>query len=706
MAQTLEILITAKDQASKVLGGIGDKVGGLGGALKSIGAAGATALAGLGVGAVAAGAKLISLGADAEEMLGKFNTVFPTIGGEVTKALDDFGNAAGRNTYELQGMASAFGDVLKPLGFAEQDAGELSTMLTQLAVDLGSFNDMPMDEALRRLQGTLVGSHENALAFGVVINENTLKAEMAANGWDELTGTQFEQAKVQARINLLMKGTTDAQGDAIRTAESWTNKTRALKAQLSEAATAMGLELLPVLTPMLAGMTDAATNILPRVVEIFKEFTSELSSRLGPAMTIIQDAWDRIVVAFGGSPSEINGAEIALKALEGVLDAVVIAVEAVAVGANLLATAIEGGAKAFREMKTAAEPLVDKVEAIKGGFDRLLSLDFGIIDGIKDKFSGLADIDLGTFLPGSPTPFELGLRGILSAMQDIDRQMPTMQRLGKAGQSAGDFGSYGSYDPNTFLGATDPAAQAKKAAGDMAKVAKEMAERVGSAIESIVKPTLDEVWQPPEETARFDEAARRLATVATSGFGSEWLQSLNQQFAGLDFWQPITEAMQSGDEGALQAAAGSILTNQVTRLWDLDQIKQQVRQQLQAQDAKNQIIEQVKQELGAEGIASAVGIVDQAAGNTQLATAQVSQSVSDLGTVAIGTGQNIGASFGETIPVITRLYDELIRVVSAIERIPLVAAQAKAGIVSLGVGGEGGAGSMEGTLKMGGSTPL
>ena len=31
---------------------------------------------------------------------------------------------------------------------------------------------MPMDEALRRLQGTLIGSHENALAFGVVINEN------------------------------------------------------------------------------------------------------------------------------------------------------------------------------------------------------------------------------------------------------------------------------------------------------------------------------------------------------------------------------------------------------------------------------------------------------------------------------------------------------------------------------------------------------
>ena len=83
--------------------------------------------------------------------------------------------------------------------------------MTQLATDLGSFN-MPMDEALQRLQGTLIGSHENALAFGDHQRKHAW-AELTRMR-DKLTGAELKQAS-QARINLLIAGTTDAQGDAI-----------------------------------------------------------------------------------------------------------------------------------------------------------------------------------------------------------------------------------------------------------------------------------------------------------------------------------------------------------------------------------------------------------------------------------------------------------------------------------------------------------
>ena len=138
----------------------------------------------LGAGAVAAGANFVRLGSDAEEMLGKFNVVFATTGGQVTDELTTFSDAVGRSKFELMEMASTFGDTLKPMGFTEQAAADMSVQLSMLATDLGSFNNMPMDEAMRRLQGTLIGSHENALAFGVIINENTLAAKLAANGWD------------------------------------------------------------------------------------------------------------------------------------------------------------------------------------------------------------------------------------------------------------------------------------------------------------------------------------------------------------------------------------------------------------------------------------------------------------------------------------------------------------------------------------------
>jgi TP901 family phage tail tape measure protein len=145
------------------------------------------------------------------------------------------------------------------------------------------------------------------------------------------------------------------------------------------------------------------------------------------------------------------------------------------------------------------------------------------------------------------------------------------------------------------------------------------ADNIRGTIESVIKPTLSEVWQPPEvgEGQRMDEAARRLATVATSGFGSEWLDQLNQQFAGQDFFQPIRDAMASGNQEALQAAATDILTNQVTKLWDVGLIKNQVRQQLQQDQLRQQLIDLVQQEMSAEGVQTTFTSMQTAAQDTK-----------------------------------------------------------------------------------------
>lgn len=197
---------------------------------------------------LAAGAGMVKLASDAEEMQAKFDVVFGAAGDKVSGALDEFALSVGRSKFELRGMAAELGDLFVPLGFTKSQAGDLSVQMTKLATDLSSFNNMPMDEALARLRGTLVGSHENALAFGVVINENTLKAELAEKGWDKLTGAALEQAKVQARLNLLLAGTRDAQGDAERTAGSFANQTRALFSALKDLGTEIGTILLPVAT--------------------------------------------------------------------------------------------------------------------------------------------------------------------------------------------------------------------------------------------------------------------------------------------------------------------------------------------------------------------------------------------------------------------------------------------------------------------------
>lgn len=170
---------------------------------------------------------------------------------------------------------------------------------------------------------------------------------------------------------------------------------------------------------------------------------------------------------------------------------------------------------------------------------------------------------------------------------------------------------------------------AKKGAKAMVSAFQQAANELKGVIESAIKPTLDEVWKPPEDAPRMDEAARRLATVATSGFQSEWLNQLATQFQGQEFFQPVVDAMQSGDEGALKEAATTILQTQVAKLWDVNLIKEQVRQQLQQQQLKENIIGMIEQELSAEGVTATFEGITVASDDTQTALGELGNTMTD-----------------------------------------------------------------------------
>ena len=246
---------------------------------------------------VGIGAAAVKAASDVEEMQSKFDTVFKNVGGDVRKEVNAFASAVGRSRFELQGMTAELGDIFKPLGFTEERAGDLAIQMTKLAVDLGSFNNMPMNEALERLRGTLIGSHENALRFGVVINENVLKQELARMGADKLTGAQKEQAKVQARLNLLLAGTTDAQGDALRTSDSFANQMERLKNNLRDTGATIGQLLLPhalKMVEMLNGAVSFVRDLSPQM------------QRLGIIIAGVAAAAGPLVFSLGGIASAFS----------------------------------------------------------------------------------------------------------------------------------------------------------------------------------------------------------------------------------------------------------------------------------------------------------------------------------------------------------------------------------------------------------------
>lgn len=200
------------------------------------------------------GAASIAAASDVEEMQSKFNVVFAQEGPRVTAALDEFAGAANRSKTELMGYAATLQDTFVPLGFARDASADMSIQLVKLAEDLASFNNLNTADVVRDLQSALVGNTETLRKYGVVAQETQIKQEALALGLWDGKGAIDAQAKANAILSLTLKGTTDAQGDAINTADSYANVSKGLEAAVLDLKVAIGENLLPAMTE-----TKAAT---------------------------------------------------------------------------------------------------------------------------------------------------------------------------------------------------------------------------------------------------------------------------------------------------------------------------------------------------------------------------------------------------------------------------------------------------------------
>ena len=209
-------------------------VGKIGRAFTSLPALLATGFVGLNI------AKAIGVSAAAEETKSKFAAVYKGLAGENEKFAEGFARAAKRGTTEAMRHMSTFQDTFVPLGFARDQAAVLSQMLTRLGYDLASFNNVGDATAMADLQSALTGQHETMRKYGVIINETTLKAKGLELGLASAKGEMNEQQKSLTRLAIILGSTSDAQGDAERTASSWTNSMKAAAAATTEGYERLG----------------------------------------------------------------------------------------------------------------------------------------------------------------------------------------------------------------------------------------------------------------------------------------------------------------------------------------------------------------------------------------------------------------------------------------------------------------------------------
>ncbi len=231
------------------------RLAGFGKSVLAIGAAGFGAAATL-------IAPLVLTASQAQETMSKFATVF----GESSNAMEAWSNAfasdVGRAKDEVAGFLASTQDLLVPMGLAVDTATDMSKTITALGIDLASFNNKTDAEAITDLQAALTGSGEVMKKYGVILSVATTNQELLNMALDPKTATEAQKA--QARLNVIMKGTTAAQGDAIRTAGSFANQMKALMGSVRDTGVMLGNLFLPSITKIV--------TVVNRVVGAFSKF--------------------------------------------------------------------------------------------------------------------------------------------------------------------------------------------------------------------------------------------------------------------------------------------------------------------------------------------------------------------------------------------------------------------------------------------------
>ena len=201
----------------------------------------------------------VKAASDAQETFGKFDVVFGSSAAAAKKWGDELASQVGRSKTEVAGFLSGFQDLLVPIGIDPELAEESSKQLTKLAIDLASFNNKSDGDAVNDLQAALTGSSEVMKKYGVIVNEAAVKQELLNQGIDPKGAS--EQQKVFARLNIIMAGTTAAQGDAIRTAGGFANQMKALQGRIQDAAVSLGQALLPTVTAVVTRLVSVVEAV-------------------------------------------------------------------------------------------------------------------------------------------------------------------------------------------------------------------------------------------------------------------------------------------------------------------------------------------------------------------------------------------------------------------------------------------------------------
>lgn len=240
--------------------------------------------------------------------------LFQAAMGSSTQAATEFGMKAqsllGIDFNDFMRNQGVFQTLATGMGVTANKADVMSQQLTQLGYDISSFYNIPVEDAMLKLQSGLAGELEPLRRIGWDLSVARMNAELAAKGIDANANSMTQAEKVALRYEMIMNQVTITHGDMARTIMAPANSIRVFQAQCAIAARSIGNLLIPALSaiiPYAIGVVKALTWCAQAIARLFGinadfniDYSSIDTSGIATGLSAGADAADDAADAVGG----------------------------------------------------------------------------------------------------------------------------------------------------------------------------------------------------------------------------------------------------------------------------------------------------------------------------------------------------------------------------------------------------------------------
>ncbi len=181
---------------------------------------------------------------------------------QVASRFQAMGTAMGISSGQVQKATQFLQKNSEMYGKTADSMGDMSIELTRLAADMASFYDVAQEDVAEDLASIFTGQTRPLRTYGLDLTEATLKEWAMKNGLDANISSMSQAQKTLLRYQYVLSQTGAAQGDFLKTANTWHNLTTVLSQSFQQFSSIVGEVIINALKPFVAALNSVMGHVI------------------------------------------------------------------------------------------------------------------------------------------------------------------------------------------------------------------------------------------------------------------------------------------------------------------------------------------------------------------------------------------------------------------------------------------------------------